>query len=33
MNGEVGYMNQHLFVSGKPDESDNVAYLGLSLSL
>jgi hypothetical protein len=33
VNGEVGYMNQHLFVSGKPDESDNVAYLGLSLSL
>ena len=26
-------MNQHGFVSGGPDTSDNVAYFGLALSL
>lgn len=30
---EGGYMNQHGFVSGGPDTSDNVAYFGLSLSI
>ncbi|MFN2582878.1 MAG: DUF2490 domain-containing protein [Candidatus Dormibacteria bacterium] len=33
VTGEAGYMNQHLFISGAPDESDNVAYFGLSMSL
>ena len=31
--GEIGYMNQHGFVRGGPDTSDNVAYFGLALSL
>jgi hypothetical protein len=30
---EAGYMNQHWFVRGGPNTSDNVAYLGVSLSL
>lgn len=30
VTGEVGYMNQHGFVSGGPDTSDNIAYFGLS---
>jgi len=30
---EAGYMNQHGFVSGGPDTSDNIAYFALSLSL
>jgi hypothetical protein len=30
---EGGYMNQHGFVSGGPDTSDNIAYLNLALSL
>ena len=30
---EAGYMNQHLFIDGKPDESDNIAYFALSLNL
>jgi len=33
VTGEVGYMNQHLFLSGRPDESDHVAYFGLSINL
>lgn len=33
LTGEAGYMNQHLFISGHPDESDNIAYFALSLSL
>jgi hypothetical protein len=33
LSGEVGYMNQHGFVRGGPDTSDNIAYFGLSLSL
>jgi hypothetical protein len=33
VTGEVGYMNQHLFLSGQPDESDHVAYFGLSMNL
>nr|NUR38307.1 DUF2490 domain-containing protein [Sphingomonas sp.] len=33
VTGEVGYMNQHLFLSGQPDESDNIAYFGLSMNL
>jgi hypothetical protein len=32
VTGEVGYMNQHLFLSGRPDESDHVAYFGLSMN-
>jgi len=30
---EGGYMNQHGFVSGGPDTSDNIAYFNLALSL
>jgi hypothetical protein len=30
---EGGYMNQHGFVSGAPDTSDNIAYFNLALSL
>jgi opacity protein-like surface antigen len=33
LTGEVGYMNQHGFVRGSEDTSDNIAYFGLSLSL
>lgn len=33
LSGEIGYMNQHGFVRGAPDTSDNIAYLGVSLSL
>jgi hypothetical protein len=33
LSGEAGYMNQHLFIKGRPDESDNIAYFGLSLNL
>jgi len=33
LTGEAGYMNQHGFVRGGPDTSDNVAYFGLSLSI
>jgi hypothetical protein len=33
VSGELGYMNQHGFVRGGPDTSDNVAYFGLALSL
>ena len=33
LSGEVGYMNQHGFVRGGPDTSDNIAYFALSLSL
>lgn len=33
LSGEAGYMNQHGFVKGGPDTSDNVAYFGLALSL
>lgn len=33
LTGETGYMNQHGFVSGGPDTSDNIAYFGLSLSI
>jgi hypothetical protein len=33
LTGEIGYMNQHGFVSGGPDTSDNIAYFGLSASL
>ena len=33
ISGEVGYMNQHGFVRGGPDSSDNVAYLGLAVRL
>jgi hypothetical protein len=33
LSGELGYMNQHGFVKGGPDTSDNVAYFGLALSL
>ena len=30
LSGEFGYMNQHIFIDGKPDESDNVAWLSVS---
>jgi hypothetical protein len=33
VNGEAGYMNQHLFVAGGRDESDNIAYFALSLNI
>lgn len=33
VSGEAGYMNQHGFVRGGPDTSDNIAYFALSLSL
>jgi hypothetical protein len=33
LTGEAGYMNQHGFVKGGPDTSDNVAYFALALSL
>ena len=33
LSGEAGYMNQHLFISGRPDEGDNIAYFALSLKL
>jgi len=33
LSGEVGYMNQHGFVSGGPDTSDNIAYFAFSLNL
>ena len=33
LTGEVGYMNQHGFVRGGEDTSDNIAYFGLSFSL
>jgi hypothetical protein len=33
LTGELGYMNQHGFVRGGPDTSDNIAYFGLGLSL
>jgi hypothetical protein len=32
MNAEAGYMNQHGFVRGGPDTSDNIAYFVLSAS-
>jgi hypothetical protein len=33
VTGEVGYMNQHGFVSGGPDTSDNIAYFNLAFSV
>jgi hypothetical protein len=33
LTGEAGYMNQHGFVRGGEDTSDNIAYFALSLSL
>ena len=33
LTGEAGYMNQHGFVRGGPDTSDNIAYFGLGLSI
>jgi hypothetical protein len=33
LTGEAGYMNQHGFVRGGPDTSDNIAYFGVSLSI
>jgi hypothetical protein len=33
LTGEAGYMNQHGFVRGGPDTSDNIAYFALGLSL
>jgi hypothetical protein len=33
LTGEVGYLNQHGFVRGGEDTSDNVAYFGVALSL
>lgn len=31
--GEFGYMNQHIFVSHGPDESDHIAWISLGASL
>lgn len=33
VTGEIGYLNQHGFVSHGPDTTDHVAYLGLTLNL
>jgi len=33
LTGEAGYMNQHGFVRGGEDSSDNIAYFAVSLSL
>ncbi len=33
INAEVGYLNQHAFVRGGPDNDDHVASVALSLSL
>jgi len=33
LSGEAGYMNQHGFVRGGKDSSDNIAYFALGLSL
>jgi hypothetical protein len=33
LTAEFGYMNQHIFVRGGPDESDNIAWLSLGLNL
>jgi hypothetical protein len=33
LTGEFGYMNQHIFQTNKPDESDNVAWISLNASL
>lgn len=33
LTGDAGYMNQHGFVRGAPDTSDNIAYVALALSL
>lgn len=33
VSAEVGYLNQHFFVRGGPDNTDHVASLSLSLSL
>jgi Protein of unknown function (DUF2490) len=33
LNAEAGYMNQHGFVRGRPDTSDNIAYFAVSLSI
>ena len=33
LTGEAGYMNQHGFVRGGSDTSDNIAYFGVSLSI
>lgn len=33
LTGEVGYMNQHGFIRGGEDTSDNIAYFALSFSL
>lgn len=33
LSGEAGYMNQHGFVSGGPDTSDNIAFFQVSLNI
>lgn len=33
LTGEFGYLNQHIFIDGQPDESDNIAWLSISASL
>ena len=33
LTGEAGYMNQHGFVRGGEDTSDNIAYFALNFSL
>jgi hypothetical protein len=33
LTGEFGYMNQHIFFDGKPDESDHIAWISINASL
>ena len=33
LTGEFGYMNQHIFIDHKPDESDHIAWISISASL
>jgi hypothetical protein len=33
LTGEFGYMNQHIFIDHRPDESDNIAWISVSASL
>ena len=32
LTGEFGYMNQHIFIDRKPDESDNIAWISVGAS-
>jgi uncharacterized protein DUF2490 len=33
LTGELGYMNQHIFLDNRPDESDHIAWFSISASL